>query len=280
MFNMGYAGAGADNEINAVDCVQECRFGEWALRYTGNGYAANRPDRVRAEDGSELILSCQQNRGRSVYYDSGDYRTYGQTVSLVGMDDTDDYERTQFLHDIVVQLAGVGGSFSGRIVDNMTDEPVTNARIDINQTSRFTDTDMEGNFHFEWIGVNQFTINVTRRGYTDIDEMEFTFEEGNNEINAVIRMLHPVLELTTNAVNEVLQETEGTEVALGITNGGDGPLSFNTRFRGAMVDGGLWGRLDGVPAAEILNDTRIRAAVFQDDHYWVAGGNRQPEPRL
>jgi len=281
LFNMGFAGAGGDGEVSAVDADQECRFGEWELRYTNNGYAANRPDRVRAGDDAEVILSCQRDRGRSVYYDSGDYRTYGQTVSLVGMNDRDDYERTEFFEEIIIQLAGIGGTFSGRVVDNMTDEPVSNARIDINETSRFTHTDVDGNFHFEWVGVNQFTINVSRWGYTNINEMEFTFGEDNNELNEEIRMYHPVLDLATDHVNEVLQDGEGTEVALSAANGGDGPLTFSTRFRGAQVEGGLWGRLDGLEAAEILDDTRIRAVVFQDDHYWIAGGNnRGDNPNL
>ncbi len=278
---MPYAGAGADNEIREIKASENCRFGEYELPYTNNGYAANIPDRVSAGDESELILTCQEDRGRSVYFDAGDYRTYGQTVSLVGMNNRDDFDRTEFFSDIITQLAGVGGSFSGRVVGNMSGEPIADARVEINQPSRFATTDMNGYFSFEWVGVNQFSININRWGYTNIDAMEFTFGENQNALDEEIRMRHPNLDLSNNQVHESVMFGLDQEIALTVRNSGDGPLSFLTRLRGAQIAGALWGGLDSYPAAEMLNDTRLRAVTFVNDHYWIAGGNnRSDDPNL
>ncbi|MDP8237979.1 MAG: T9SS type A sorting domain-containing protein [Candidatus Hatepunaea meridiana] len=176
-------------------------------------------------------------------------------------------------------FTGYDGYFYGNVTNNMTEEAIEGAEVVINEVNRSCITDEDGFFSFELVSIESFTVNVTRPGYTDIDEANFTFD-GEEELEVEIRMLHPELEHNPPEITVELPEGETTRVDVHVVNGGDGPLEFTTSLRAARAEGGFWDQIDELENGDIANDDRIQATLFFQNYFWVVGGQRSDEPNM
>ena len=243
---------------------------------TGN-YAANRPDRICPIGGAEQILTCNRDNGRGVFNDGeGALRTFGMSISFIGINNNFGFDRAAFLQDIIEQLAGYQGTLSGVVLNNMTGEPVEDALVSVLDCELACVTDAEGRFEIPRIPVEQFIVNVQARGYTTVDEAEFTFE-GEQELEVEIRMLHPEISLNRVEVNAEVDLDDEEIIPIGLTNAGDGPLTFSARIRSIRAGAQLWDEILSIDAGREVNDERLQAAIFFQDHYWVAGGGSGAE---
>lgn len=270
-FNMVFEGFSADNAVRTLDANDINRFGRRSFGYLTGTYAANRPDYISPAEGSEAIFTCNEGNIRGVFYDGqSQYRTYGQTVSFMSLQNNRNFNRAEFLEDVVNELAGYRGTMTGIVVDR-EETPIEGAIVSV--FGRLSDyTDVNGLFAIDRIPVEQFSVFVERWGYTTIESRDFSFEGGNRVIDVVIQMQHPILDIDPGAIDiEVPQNSEET-FSVNISNPGDGPLAFSTRLRAEPVEGQLWDEVDGFDAGTIVDDDRLQAAVFLNGFYWIAGG--------
>ena len=180
---------------------------------------------------------------------------------------------------MINQLTGYGGLFFGRIVNNLTDVPVAEAEVRINECNRTCITDNSGYFVFENVALESFSVSVSRWGYTPLDEADFTFD-GQRQLEAEIRLLHPEMDLDPNVIDVDLMDGESDQVAIVVHNIGDGPLDFATSVRGARAEGELWDQIEAVHTGEILGDPRLQAVLFFQNHFWIVGGQQSDEPNM
>ena len=271
-FNIEFITVGQDNEVTQLIACEDDRFGERVFGYQTGNYGANIPDRIRPIGGAEQIFTCNREFARGVFNDGeGAFRTYALSVSFINMNNNYDHDRAEFLVDIINELAGYQGTFTGRIVNNMTDEPVAGALVEIPECNLSCVTDEDGNFFIDRVPIEAFRARVSARGYTTVDEAEFTFE-GEQEIEVEIRMLHPEMTLDPYEIVVDLEPEEEIHLPIHLTNPGDGPLDFSAMIRAMRAEGHLWEEIVGYNVGETTDDTRLQASIFFQDHYWVAGG--------
>jgi len=269
-FNIEFVGTSQDNTVNRLDADEDDRFGERSFGYISNDYVGNRPDYIRACENAEDIITCNQDNIRAVFY-SGAYRTYAQSVSFVGMNNNRDFDRAEYLLDIINALAGYRGALSGYVVNNMSDEPVSGAVVEIVGPGLTAVTDDEGSFQIQRIPNEVFNLRITARGYTTLEAEDMDFE-GERELEVELRLLHPELSLNQNEITLRLEEDDSRTIDITVSNPGDGPLDFSTSIRSEPVEGHLWEEIQGFDAGMEVEDTRLQAALFFRDYYWVAGG--------
>lgn len=161
---------------------------------------------------------------------------------------------------------------TGTVLNNMTNEPVSDAVVSIGVGSLTTVTNQQGEFVLERIPVEQFTVSIQRKGYTTIDAADFSFE-GQREMQVEIRMLHPELAIDPGEVLESVAQNSIEDVIINVANAGDGPLEYTSRLRAVNVEGQLWDPVISFNAGAVVSDARCQAAIFFQDHYWIAGGN-------
>jgi len=280
-FHANFEHDGVNGEVSRLDSDEDCRFGERSFGFPGGTYTTNIPDRISAMEESEAIFYDQtgnDNRVRGVLY-YGEYRTYTQSVCFIGMDNSRDHDRADFLNDVLTELTGYGGTFTGRVVNNMTDEPVDGAEIFINECATTAVTDENGSFRIEGVPVESFTVNVSRWGYTPIMEADFTFD-GEMELDVEIRMLHPEMAIDPTEVVVDLEEGHDTDFNVAVRNEGDGPLEFSSSVRGARAEGDLWEQMAEMDAGEITGDPRLQDVLYFQGYLWFVGGQTSREPNM
>ncbi len=235
-------------------------------------YAAAEPDRMRATEDSEVILTCNQDFARGIFYEGNGYRTYIQTVSFIAINNSRNFSRAEYLRDVIHELAGYMGQLNGTVLNNMTGDPVPYATVQICGSNMLAISDENGEFEIRGIPHEQFDLEVSARGYTPLVIENLNFD-GEQEMVIEIRLFHPELSLDREDISVNLEENAQQNVDLTVTNGGDGPLEFSADLRGAAIPGHVMDEFFGVHAAELLGNTRLQAAIFFADHYWIAGGS-------
>lgn len=271
-FNIEYISFGQNDEVNRITANEECRLGVRDFGYQTGNDAGTRPDRIRPIDGAETILTCNRGHIRGVYYDGdGAYRTYGQSLSFISFNNNYDFDRAEFLLGIINELAGYQGVFRGQVVNNMTSEPVEGALVSIPQCNLSGLTDENGMFEIDRIPITSFEVEVTARGYTTVVGAEYDFN-GEHEIDAEIRMLHPEIDLDPYTLQVNVEENHQLNTPINLVNAGDGPLDFSTHIRAVRIEGHPWEQIIAVDAGTETGDTRLQAAIFFQDHFWIAGG--------
>ena len=273
--NIEFAGAGRDNEVTLLQSIDESRLGERSFGYQtrdGMAYAAAEPDRMRPGNDSEIILTCNQDFARGIFFDGGGaYRTYVQTISFIAMNNNHDFNRAEYLRDVINELAGFLGTLQGTVLNNMTGEPVPNATVEVPGQNLHALTDENGAFEIRGIPHEQFGIEISARGFTSafIENVDF---DGEQELEIEVHLLHPELALDRENLSINLAENAQQNVSITITNTGDGPLEFSADLRGASIPGHIFDEFESVDASELLGNTRIQAGIFLDGYYWIAGG--------
>ncbi len=278
-FSIEYISAGQNSEVNRLQADRDCRLGEYSFGYTTGNDAANRPDRLRPLDDAEQILTCNLGYARGVYnHGSGAYRTYGQSLSFISINNNYGFNRATYLQGVITELAGYQGTLTGQVLNNQTGEPVENAIVTISECDHQSITDRNGRFSIDRIPVGEITVNVQARGYTPVESMEVSFD-GRRQVELEIRMLHPELALDPSQLELEVDLDRQFNYPVNVTNAGDGPLDIATRIRGVRTEGQVWDQMYGFDAGDATGDSYLQAAIFFQNHYWIAGGgggNDQP----
>lgn len=192
-FRTEFLSDGEDNEIEQVSIVRDCgldqaNFGFY--RNNGEPRVATAPDRIRALMGAQEILIDNNDRIRSVLYDGQAYRTYAQSICLLGMNNEYDFDRAEFFSNILDKLAGYQGHLTGIIINDNTNEPVENATISVAGCNKTLTTDVDGRFDFVGLPRENFRLDVDCQGYFSIYRHLFSFD-GEKELELTIRLQCP-----------------------------------------------------------------------------------------
>lgn len=270
MFQIDYANAGVDNEISYVSANQNGRFGSRSFGYVTGTYASNSPDRVTRIGAGESILTCQQNFVRGIYFDEGNYRTYGQTISYIGMRNDRNFDRKEYLNAILNELAGYQGTISGMVFDNMTGEPVEGAVIRVKNSDRYAISDVSGNFAIDRVANEQVSIGISRDGYT-YAEMDVDFN-GEEQIDLDIRLLHPEISVNIDNYTCNIFVDHRDYLPFIVSNYGDGPLTATLAPKGVQLHSHPWESLQTINGRELFNGGWLQAVHYFNDEFWVAGG--------
>ncbi len=190
-FNIEFVEVGEDNEITRVDADEEGQLGERAFGYYTNedmAMVGGVPDRIRGLDGSHPVFVCNEDYVRSVFFDGGGaYRAYSQSICFLGLNNEHDFDRAEFLEDVLADLAGYGGSVYGQVVDDDTNAPIENATITVVDANIEVVSDEDGMFELYRFPHEQFMLTVTADGYQAVEAAEFTFN-GEMELDVQVRM--------------------------------------------------------------------------------------------
>jgi len=269
-FHIVFEGFSEDNAVRTIDANDINRFGLRAYSYLIGNNAAVRPDYISPGDGAETIFTCNEGNIRGVFYDGmSQYRTYGQTVSFMSFQNNRNFDRAEFMEDVINELAGYRGTMSGVVLDR-DENPVEGALVSVfGRLSAYTDEN--GEFSVDRIPVQQFSVRVERHGYTTIESKDFSFE-GNREMDVVIQMCNPVLDIDPISIEVDVHQNSEETFSVNINNSGDGPLAFSTRLRAEPVESQLWEEVGGFDAGTITEDIRLQASVYLNGYYWIAGG--------
>lgn len=271
-FGIEYAGVSGDGAVTVIDSDANCRFGRNSFGYTRAGYAINRPDYMDVLEGAEPILTSNGDYLRAAFFDGHNaYRTYGKSISFVGMDNSRNFDRAEYLHDVIVALAGYRGTVRGTVYSNLLRTPVEGATVGLPGGYLCDVTDAEGNFAIDRIPTEQFTLNLECHGYTTIENAEFSFD-GENVMNVELYMRHPILSVDPPEIGLEVEQNGNLNYDIQISNLGDGPLMFSSSLHAAHVESQPWDIIDGFDAGTLLEDTRLQAAIFLNGCYWFAGG--------
>ncbi len=218
----------------------------------------------------ELVMSCQGGYGRAVYFDNGRYRSYAQGISFIGMNNNLNFNRAEFLRDVLNSLAGYQGYIHGTVVNNLTGDPIQDAEITILNTDRRTVSNISGEFILDRVPIERFTIRVTKEGMTPF-EAEMTFN-GQREMVIEIRMLHPEMVIDIDRISTDVVINSQRSINISVSNEGDGPLSVSLRPKAVRIFGDFWDPLQTINVYRATQDTRLQAALFFQGFYWIAGG--------
>ncbi len=193
-FNIEFIEVGEDNEITQLIAEEDNRFGEQRFGYYSNEAMAmvgGTPDRIRASEGAEVILTSNEDHVRSAYHDGGGaFRTYGQSICFLGMSNENDFDRAEFLTHVIDELAGYQGSIYGQVVNDHTGEPIEGATITIESANLYQMSDEDGIFEFSRFPLEQFTLSAEAEGFMIIRGAEYNFN-GEQEMDLQVRMIDP-----------------------------------------------------------------------------------------
>ncbi len=181
-------------------------------------------------------------------------------------------DRAEYLLDIIEQLAGYRGTLRGTVVNNMYNTNIDSAHVSLPGGTLSAVTGDNGRFEITRIPTEQFTLTVQRRGYTEINAAEYSFD-GEREMEIQFRMMHPELNIDPVEIGEEVEENTQANLETAITNTGDGPLEYDARLRTVQVVGYAWDEISSFDAGANLEDTRLQAAIYLDGFFWIAGGN-------
>jgi hypothetical protein len=180
------------------------------------------------------------------------------------------FDRKEFLGDVITHLAGYQGTVTGVVVNNMNYDPIEGAVVQVVNSDRRAVTDANGRFTLTRVPNEAFNVIVTRDGYTRFElEMDF---QGQAEMEAEIRMLHPEAYVNVDDYTGNVVVNRLTRLPVVVSNQGDGPLSLSMRGKGARIHSHMWDLMHSFSGRQNFNGGWLQAATFFNGYYWVAGG--------
>lgn len=168
-----------------------------------------------------------------------------------------------------IQTANVAG-----IVFNAADDdPVENARIDMDYyvMSRFSDD--EGTFSFDDLPPGEYVLTITAEDFLP-STAEVSIEDGGEDIDLEIGLLHAEFVPSVQEIIRNIAIDDEMVVEFEVTNEGNGPLTYSTEKR---LEGGAdaepWTLRESILVGQEVDDSRIEGVVFIDDLFYVSGSN-------
>ena len=165
------------------------------------------------------------------------------------------------------------GDLFGSVVQHPGGEPIANAIVTTQHG--FTGiTDEEGNWRIiDALAEIEFDITCIKQGFNDSTQYDLLVEEdGELEIN--FSLIHPEFSPTTYSLENVLVEGGETEMRFSVENTGNGPLDWTVERR-LLGDANAnpWEFRQSFHVGEDLEDARVQAVAFADNHFFIASGN-------
>jgi hypothetical protein len=164
------------------------------------------------------------------------------------------------------------GSIYGIIADKATSEPVRSAGVQLNPTGTKTITGSEGQYEFTELKAGDYTINVTKTGYTDLVNYKITVAAGKtNKGDVQLEKLPPSLRVVNDKQQDIDTLDFGSatgDVARSFSIFNDGPESLEWQ----LTETSEW--ITGVSKAEgTLKAGAAQAIVLTIDREKLSNGN-------
>lgn len=234
------------------------------------------------------------------------------TVGIANLDNTDGLEYTYYntyprgarrlQNEMAIKfttnLEYRTGVLAGHITDYATGMPIERAQV-ITTRGFWAETDQDGRFLIDDILIGSgYSLTVSKPGYNDStwtgpEGQGFTINEGET-LWVDIALLHPEFVLDRESLEFEMLPDSTTQTSLMLFNGGNGTLTFTSRFVPLMEEGratsgngdgmsngsGLsrdepneqWDMLLQIDAGRIVQDNALQSVAFIGDYWVVAGG--------
>jgi len=121
----------------------------------------------------------------------------------------------------------------------------------------------------------QFSITVNALGYNDSTLVELFVNE-DDSLDISFNLLHPEIEASTMELSASLEQDNQTELNFHISNPGNGILEWT--FESMLPNGAdadPWDYRQAHAVGEMVDDGQIKAVVFVDSLFYVAGSNNR-----
>jgi len=175
------------------------------------------------------------------------------------------------------------GTIFGTVVDAATDEPIADVNVFVDfEMGNFADeeltTDVDGNWRIENAPSELiFSVAASKIGYNDSTIVDLSVEE-NDSVEVIIAMLHPEFNVSDEEITMELEPNETQNIAFGVTNDGNGPLTWSAEIIREENEGATpWNlhnmvHLDGAIGAGVLGGIAIIGEqMFVPGGYWNRG---------
>jgi hypothetical protein len=163
------------------------------------------------------------------------------------------------------------GNIYGVITDKATGEPVRAAGVQLNPTGTNTVTGDEGQYEFTELKAGDYTINVTKTGYTDLLNYKISVAGGKtNRGDVQLEKLPPSLRVVNDSKQDISELDFGSaeaDVARSFSVFNDGPISLEWE----IVKTTEW--ISAISKTEgTLNAGATQAIVITIDRTKLTGG--------
>jgi len=262
------------------------------------------------------IIAYQYKEVSNMGSEGPSYDTPFVTVGIGNLDDTGGLEYTYFhtyaagakpLADslailFITAVEYITGVVNGRVTDLESNQPIPRAEIS-NSKGFWTESDSAGWFSLDDILIGDYrSLTVVKQGYNDL-----TWEGENGEgfsiaedetLTVNFALSHPEFTIDVERLRFWMMEDSTTTFSANLSNDGNGPLWFNSRY--VYVPGRArddywpkevgpirtnsrdepdeqWNLLLDFSVYQQVQNLRIQSVVFVGDHWLVAGGHTAPE---
>ena len=217
----------------------------------------------------------------------GDTLAVNFTASTEGLE-LGEYERTIRLNcnaanvqviEIPVYLFVVEGfgRLYGTVTDEENDEPIEEAIVTVDHFGYVETTNADGEYNFPQCPAWTFDLVIIKEDYLPMWEREVEINPGG-EVERDIALLHAEFIPDPARIEFSLQPDDELEIPLNIRNGGNGPLTWLVeRVFPEEMQIEPWEHRWHLPAAEVVDNSRLGGIAFVDDHFYVAGGDREED---
>ncbi|MDP8237770.1 MAG: LamG-like jellyroll fold domain-containing protein [Candidatus Hatepunaea meridiana] len=170
------------------------------------------------------------------------------------------------------------GRLYGVVTNAETNAPIEGALIQvIADFDLSTTTDEEGRYDFEETPTYTYHLLVTAEDYLPIEaeEVEVGADE---EVELNFELLHSEFIPDPVRIERSLAPDEELEVALNITNNGNGPLTWSVER--IFPEGGQaepWELREDVNVQVMFEDNQVNGVAFAEGHFYVSSGNNRED---
>ncbi|MBT7788342.1 MAG: T9SS type A sorting domain-containing protein [Calditrichaeota bacterium] len=223
-------------------------------------------------DGGAVEANGDQEITITIAPENSDIGVYIGSLSVQFWGDGENPEITEIDFSLIVSLETPVANISGLITDAATGEPLEGAQISLDLYTYYRIADDEGGYAMNQLPRGVYNLTFTAPDYLMYME-EVDINEGE-EIEVDHAFLHSEFLPDPDEIFAELALDSETELSLDITNGGNGPLTYSvSKHLLGDADSDPWTLRQSFQVGELLEDGNIYAAVYINDHFYIAGGN-------
>ncbi|HHE46929.1 MAG TPA: T9SS type A sorting domain-containing protein, partial [Bacteroidetes bacterium] len=156
------------------------------------------------------------------------------------------------------------GGVHGRVIDITDETPIEGARVMIDGTGFFDNTDEDGNFDIQGVPVGGYGVTACRRHYNNGVAADVRIvEDESQEVN--FALTHPTFNIDIEDIDYGLRPDSSGEVGFNVWNEGNGPLDYSIRINHEAEPPG-----DRDDPFDLLFDYNLTDTSRTGD-YWLKG---------
>ncbi|MBT3231439.1 MAG: T9SS type A sorting domain-containing protein [Calditrichaeota bacterium] len=164
------------------------------------------------------------------------------------------------------------GRLYGVVTNAENGDPLEGATVAVPEFGFSTETDGNGNYDYAEIPSWTYDVIVTKEDFLPLEVVEVEINP-NQEIERDFALLHADFEPSRDQIDVELALNESLDVSIVFSNSGNGALNWEvSREFPEGMEAEPWEHRAGIPAAEILENSRLGGVEFVDDNFYVAGG--------